>query len=399
MELKFSDRINRTAMSLTMQIAQRAIELRAEGEDIVDFSVGEPDFPTPENIKNAAIKALERNLTKYTVNTGIVELRKAIADKLERDNGLFYSADEIIVSNGAKQCVYNAIQATVAEDDDVLIPAPYYVSYPEMVKLAGGNPVFINTSIESGFKLTPELLESSLTPKTKMLILCNPSNPTGSVFHENELGALKDVLRMGNYLILTDEIYEKIIFDNIHFESVASLGDEIKKRTIVVNGHSKAYSMTGWRIGYAAADRNIINAMSKVQSHSTSNASTISQYAALEALTGPQDSVEIMRREFERRRDFLYKELNSIEGIKTTKPEGAFYIFPDVLNYIGKKFNGKAINDIFEFSFFLLNVARVVVVPGIAFGNQNCIRISFSTSMERLEEGIKRIKNALEMLV
>ncbi|MGK9477637.1 pyridoxal phosphate-dependent aminotransferase [Melioribacter sp. OK-6-Me] len=399
MEFKFSDRINRTATSLTMQIAQRAIELRAEGEDVVDFSVGEPDFPTPENIKNAAIKALERNLTKYTINTGIVELRKAIADKLERDNGLLYSTDEIIVSNGAKQCVYNAIQALVGEGDEVLIPAPFYVSYPEMVKLAGGTPVIINTSFESGFKLTPELLESYVTPSTKMLILCNPSNPTGSVFHENELNALKDVLKMGSYFILTDEIYEKIIFDNIRFESVASLGDEIKKRTIVVNGHSKAYSMTGWRIGYAAADRSIVKAMAKVQSHSTSNASTVSQYAALEALTGPQDSVEIMRREFERRRDFLYKELNSIEGIKTTKPEGAFYIFPDVSNYIGKKFNGKAINDIFEFSFFLLNVARVVVVPGIAFGNKNCIRISFSTSMDRLEEGIKRIKNALEMLV
>jgi aspartate aminotransferase len=399
MDFEFPERINRAVASLTMQIAQRAIELRAQGEDIVDFSVGEPDFPTPDNIKNAAIKAIELNLTKYTANTGILELRRAIADKLERDNGLSYSPDEIIVSNGAKQCVYNAIQALVGEGDDVLIPAPYYVSYPEMVKLAGGNPVFINTSIESGFKLTPELLESSLTPKTKMLILCNPSNPTGSVFHENELNALKETFRKGNYLILTDEIYEKIIYDGIGFLSVASLGEEIKKRTILVNGHSKAYSMTGWRIGYAAAEREIIKAMAKVQSHSTSNASTVSQYAALEALKGPQESVEIMRKEFEKRRDFLFEELNSIEGIFTSKPEGAFYVFPDVSYYLGKKFKDKIISDVFEFSLFLLNEARVVVVPGIAFGNQNCIRISFSTSMDRIAEGIKRIKNALELLV
>ncbi|MFZ6032885.1 MAG: pyridoxal phosphate-dependent aminotransferase [Melioribacter sp.] len=399
MDFEFPERINRAVASLTMQIAQRAIELRAQGEDIVDFSVGEPDFPTPDNIKNAAIKAIELNLTKYTANTGILELRKAIADKLERDNGLSYSPDEIIVSNGAKQCVYNAIQALVGENDDVLIPAPYYVSYPEMVKLAGGNPVFINTSVETGFKLTPELLESSLTPKTKMLILCNPSNPTGSVFHESELNALKETFRKGNYLILTDEIYEKIIYDGIGFLSVASLGEEIKKRTILVNGHSKAYSMTGWRIGYAAAEREIIKAMAKVQSHSTSNASTVSQYAALEALKGPQESVEIMRKEFEKRRDFLFEELNSIEGIFTSKPEGAFYVFPDVSYYLGKKFKDKIIGGVFEFSLFLLNEARVVVVPGIAFGNQNCIRISFSTSMDRIAEGIKRIKNALELLV
>lgn len=399
MDFEFPERINRAVASLTMQIAQRAIELRAQGEDIVDFSVGEPDFPTPDNIKNAAIKAIELNLTKYTANTGILELRRAIADKLERDNGLSYSPDEIIVSNGAKQCVYNAIQALVGEGDDVLIPAPYYVSYPEMVKLAGGNPVFINTSIESGFKLTPELLESSLTPKTKMLILCNPSNPTGSVFHESELNALKETFRKGNYLILTDEIYEKIIYDGIGFLSAASLGEEIKKRTILVNGHSKAYSMTGWRIGYAAAEREIIKAMAKVQSHSTSNASTVSQYAALEALKGPQESVESMRKEFEKRRDFLFEELNSIEGIFTSKPEGAFYVFPDVSYYLGKKFKDKIISDVFEFSLFLLNEARVVVVPGIAFGNQNCIRISFSTSMDRIAEGIKRIKNALELLV
>ncbi|MGK9368810.1 pyridoxal phosphate-dependent aminotransferase [Melioribacter sp. Ez-97] len=399
MNFEFPERINRAITSLTMQIAQRAIELRRQGEDVVDFSVGEPDLPTPDNIKNAAIKAIELNLTKYTANTGIPELRGAIAEKLEKDNGLSYSTDEIIVSNGAKQCVYNAIQALVGEGDDVLIPAPYYVSYPEMVKLAGGNPVIINTSIEAGYKLTPELLESSLTPNTKMLILCNPSNPTGSLFHENELNALKETFRKGDYLILTDEIYEKIIYDGLRFQSVASLGEDIKRRTVLVNGHSKAYSMTGWRIGYAAADREIIKAMAKVQSHSTSNASTVSQYAALEALKGPQESVEIMRKEFEKRRDFIFEELNSIEGIVLSKPEGAFYIFPNVAYYLGKKFKDKVINDVFEFSLFLLNEARVVVVPGIAFGNQNCIRISFSTSMDRIAEGIKRIKNALELLV
>lgn len=396
--MTLSKHINKIGASPTMKIAQAAKELLLNGEDIIDLSVGEPDFPTPKNIKDAAIRAVENNFTKYTVNAGTIELRNAIARKLKDDNGLNYSPNEIIVSAGAKQCVYNAVQAIVYSDDEVIIPAPYYVSYPPIVSMAHGQPIFINTTEETGFKITPKQLKDVITSKTKLLIICNPCNPTGVAYTKNELEELKEILEEGKFYILTDEIYEKIIYDDYKFTSIASLSDKIKNKTIVVNGHSKAYSMTGWRIGYAAGPENIIKAMAKVQSHCTANASSISQAAAVEALNGPQDSVEFMRKEFEFRRNFFHSELYSIKGITCEKPQGAFYLFPNISFYFGKSSGTNKIENSFDLAMYLLNEAKVAVVPGSSFGAEGYIRLSYSTSMENLKEGIIRIKAALQKL-
>jgi aspartate aminotransferase len=396
--LTLSTHINKIGASPTMKIAQAAKELLLKGEDIIDLSVGEPDFPTPQNIKEAAIRAVENNFTKYTVNAGTIELRNAVAKKLKDDNGLNYSPNEIIVSAGAKQCVYNAVQAIVYSDDEVIIPAPYYVSYPPIVSMAHGQPVFINTTEETGFKITPQQLKDAITTKTKLLIICNPCNPTGIAYTKNELEELKEILEEGNFYILTDEIYEKIIYDDYKFTSIASLSHKIKNKTIVVNGHSKAYSMTGWRIGYAAGPENIIKTMAKVQSHCTANACSISQAAAVEALNGPQDSVEFMRKEFELRRNFFHSELSSIEGIACEKPQGAFYLFPNISFYFGKSSNTSKIENSFDLAMYLLNEAKVAVIPGSSFGAEGYTRLSYSTSMENLKEGVVRIKAALQKL-
>jgi aspartate aminotransferase len=381
-----------------MKIAQAAKELKSTGEDIIDFSVGEPDFPTPQNIKDAAVKALQNDFTKYTINAGTIELRNAIARKLKIENGLDYNVNEIIVSAGAKQCVFNAVQAVVYEGDEVIVPAPYYVSYPAIVNMAHGKNVFIDTSAENNFKITPGQLKEAITSKTKMLILCNPSNPTGAAYTKAELEGMKEILEEENFYILSDEIYEKIIYDDFEFTSVPSLSDKIKSKTILINGHSKSYSMTGWRIGYAAGPEDIIKEMAKVQSHSTSNASSISQAAAVEALLGPQESVEIMRKEFERRRNFLHAELSSINGIKCVKPSGAFYVFPDVASYFNKSNQSIKIENSFDLAMYLLREAKVAVVPGSAFGAEGFLRLSYSTSLENLNEGVKRIKKALARL-
>ncbi|HEX2868366.1 MAG TPA: pyridoxal phosphate-dependent aminotransferase [Ignavibacteriales bacterium] len=393
-----SERINNIAASPTMKVAARAIEMKAEGVDLVDFSVGEPDFPTPEHIKEAARIGINNNFTKYTVNEGMLELRIAISEKLKRENNLDYDPKDILVSNGAKQALFNVVMTLVEEGDEVLIPAPYYVSYPEMVKIAGGKPVIIETKAEEGFKLQPEALWNAVNAKTKALILCSPSNPTGLVYTEKELEALGEVVKEKNIFVISDEVYEKLIYDDVPFASMASVSPELKSLTAVVNGLSKSYAMTGWRIGYAASRREVISGASKIQSHSTSGASSVSQYAGIAALSGPKDTIDSMVAEFRKRRDYIYQKLTSHPGIKTTKPSGAFYIFPDLSSFYGRSYNGRTVTNSSEMALYILEEAKVAVVPGIAFGEDNHIRISYSTSMENIVEGVDRIIKALEEL-
>ncbi|MGE5438442.1 MAG: pyridoxal phosphate-dependent aminotransferase [Bacteroidota bacterium] len=393
-----SERIKKIAASPTMKVAAKAIQLKAEGADLVDFSVGEPDFPTPEHIKEAARIGIDNNFTKYTVNEGMLELRIAIAEKLKRENNLEYDPKEILVSNGAKQALFNVVMTLVEEGDEVLIPAPYYVSYPEMVKIAGGKPVTVQTKAEDGFKLMPDALLDAINEKTKALILCSPSNPTGLVYTEKELEALGEVIKEKNIFVISDEVYEKLIYDDIPFASMASVSPELKSLTAVVNGLSKSYAMTGWRIGYAACRREIITGASKIQSHSTSGASSVSQYAGIAALSGPQDTIKVMNKEFKRRRDYIYEKLISVPGVRSTRPSGAFYIFPDLSSFYGKSFNGHTVNNSSDMALYILEKAKVAVVPGIAFGSDDHIRISYSTSMENIVEGVDRIISALGKL-
>ncbi|HEX2962004.1 MAG TPA: pyridoxal phosphate-dependent aminotransferase [Ignavibacteriales bacterium] len=393
-----SERIKNIAASPTMKVAAKAIQLKAEGADLVDFSVGEPDFPTPEHIKEAARIGIDNNFTKYTVNEGMLELRIAIAEKLKRENNLEYDPKEILVSNGAKQALFNVVMTLVEEGDEVLIPAPYYVSYPEMVKIAGGKPVTVQTKAEDGFKLMPDALLDAINEKTKALILCSPSNPTGLVYTEKELEALGEVIKEKNIFVISDEVYEKLIYDDIPFASMASVSPELKSLTAVVNGLSKSYAMTGWRIGYAACRREIITGASKIQSHSTSGASSVSQYAGITALSGPQDTIKVMNKEFKRRRDYIYEKLISVPGVRSTRPSGAFYIFPDLSSFYGKSFNGHTVNSSSDMALYILEEAKVAVVPGIAFGSDDHIRISYSTSMENIVEGVDRIISALGKL-
>ncbi len=393
-----SKRINKIGVSPTMKVAAEAKLMQSRGESVIDFSVGEPDFPTPQNVKEAAILAIENNQTKYTLNQGTIELRTAISDKFKNENGLEYSTDEIIVSAGAKQSLYNTIQSLIYVDDEVIIPAPYWVSYPDMVSLAHGQSVIVSTTEETGFKITPEQLKKAITPYTKILILCNPSNPTGSCYTRKELEAIAEIVEQNNFYVISDEIYEKIVFDNFEFVCFASLSDKIKKKTVTVNGLSKSYAMTGWRVGYAAGPENIIQAINKIQSHSTSNASSVSQAASIEALKGSQDYVEMMRKEYEQRRNYLYDALTSIKGITCYKPEGAFFLFPNFTNYFHKSTHVFRIEHSFDLAMYLLHQVKVATVPGSAFGAEGYLRLSYATSMENLKEGVERIKEALAQL-
>lgn len=396
--MTISERISKIATSPTLKITAKSIELRANGIDIINLSVGEPDFPTPDNIKKAAIQAINNNKTKYTNNAGIVELRDAITKKLYNDNGLKYGIDDIIVSTGAKQSLFNLISTVVNKGDEVIIPAPYWVSYPQMVILSEGTPVILQTKEENDFKISIPQLQQSISDKTKVLILCNPSNPTGTAYNKNELMEIADILKDKDILIISDEIYEKLVYDNFNFISFASLSNEIKEKTVIINGVSKAYAMTGWRIGFAAGPRNLIDGMKKIQSHSTSNACSISQYAALEAFAGPQDSINKTRDEFEKRRNFFCEGLNAIDGIFTFKPKGAFYIFPNVKKVFGKSYEQFRIENSYDLSMYLLDKAQVAVVPGSAFGAEGYLRISYAASMETLKEGLNRIEIALKNL-
>ncbi len=382
-----------------MKVAQQVKEMQARGEDVIDLSVGELDYSTPPNVKKAAQRAIDQNFTKYTINAGMVELREAICKKLKVENGLAYSPDQIIVSNGAKQSIFNAVQSIIDDGDEVIFSAPFWVSYPEMVSLAQGISVVVPTNEESGFKLTPAGLKKSITSRTKLLILCNPSNPAGSTYSKEELEEIAKIVDENNFYVISDEIYEKIIYDENKFFSFAAISERIKDRTIVINGLSKSYAMTGWRIGYAAGPENIIQAMNRIQSHSTSNASSISQAAAAEALIGSQDFIDQMKKDFVKRRDYVYNELISINGISCYKPGGAFYLFPNVSALFNKSAGEYSIYNSIDMAMYLLFVARVAVVPGSAFGSEGYIRLSYSASMEKLQEAVKRIKMALGKLL
>lgn len=393
-----SDRVNKIGASPTLKISAKAQELKKNGMDIIDFSVGEPDFPTPEVVKKAAIKAIEENFTKYVANDGIPELKEAIIDKLEKENNVKYKAEEIIVSSGAKNCLFNVALALFQEGDEVIIPTPCWVSYPDQVKIAGGKPVFVEAKEKNDFKVKFDDIANSVTDKTKALILNYPSNPTGAVYSREELQEIASLCLEKNLWVISDEIYEKLIYDGGKITSFSSLSEDIKSKTILINGFSKAFSMTGWRLGYAAGPKEIISACSKIQSHSTSNATSFVQKAAVTALKSCSEEVEMMRKEFEKRRNFVVNRLKKIEGISVSIPKGAFYVMPNIEKYLSKKYKGETIKDTYGISYYLLNEAHVAVVPGEAFFSSSHIRISFATSMKNLEEGLERIENALKKL-
>jgi aspartate transaminase len=379
-------------------MSQKSGEMKAQGIDVINLSVGEPDFNTPDHIKDAAKKAVDENYSRYSPVPGYPELRKAIVGKLQKENDLEYGLNEVLVSNGAKQCVCNAVMALVNNGDEVIVPAPYWVSYPQMVKLAGGTPVYVNAGFEQNFKMTPQQLEAAITPKTKMLILCSPSNPTGSVYSKEELQALADVIRRHDDLyVLADEIYEHINYVGKH-ASIAQF-DGMKERCIIVNGVSKAYAMTGWRIGYMAAPEWIIKGCNKLQGQYTSGPCSVSQKAAEAAYTLDQGCVEDMRLAFERRRNLVVKLAKEIDGLEVNVPEGAFYLFPKCSSFFGKRTDGYVINNATDLAMYLLEVGHVATVSGDAFGDPECIRFSYATSDDNLREAMKRIKEALEKLV
>jgi aspartate/methionine/tyrosine aminotransferase len=393
-----SERANQIGESPTFKVNAKAKEMKAQGIDVIDLSVGEPDFPTPENVKKAAVKAIEENFTKYTQIDGMPSLKQAVIEKLKKDNGLDYDKNQIIISSGAKSSLYHLIQAIINEGDEVIVPAPYWVTYPHTVSLANGKPVTIQAKEENGFLITPEQLKSTISPKTKAIILNNPCNPTGAVYKKIQLEALADVILEEDIFVIADEIYEKLVYEEAEFHSFASLGEEVKKKTVIINGVSKAYSMTGWRIGYAAGPAEIISAMNRIQGHTTSSACSISQKASLEALSGPQNTISKMASEFQRRRDYTLMRLKSIQGISCFESKGAFYLFPNVSSFFDKEFKNNQIRNSFGLAYYLLKEAQVAIVPGKAFGAEGYIRISYATSMENLEEGMDRITQALSEL-
>lgn len=394
---KLSDRLNRLSPSATLAMSQKSQELKAQGIDVINLSVGEPDFNTPDNIKEAAKKAVDDNWSRYSPVPGYPTLRKAIVEKLKKENGLEFSESQISVSNGAKQAVCNAIMALVNPGDEVIIPAPFWVSYPEMVKMADGIPVIVGAGIEQNFKITGKQLEEAITPKTKMLILCSPSNPTGSVYTKEELRELSNVLaKYPEIFIVSDEIYEHINYIGKH-ESIAQFS-EIKERVIIVNGVSKAYAMTGWRIGYLAAAEWIVKGCNKLQGQYTSGPCSVSQMASLEAYTGTQQPVEDMRQAFQRRRNLIVELAKDIPGLEVNVPEGAFYLFPKCSSFYGKSYNGNIINNSDDLAMYLLTEAHVATVGGSSFGAPECFRMSYATSDENIIEAIRRIKEALAKL-
>ena len=395
---KLAERTLGIKPSVTLAIAAKAGKLRAEGVDVVNFSAGEPDFDTPERIKAAAVDALRKGMTKYTDVKGIEPLREAIAEKYLRDHGLSYRKEEVLVSCGAKHSVYNIMQAVVDPGDEVLIPAPYWVSYSDMALLAGGVSKIIPTTEATSFRITPEQLAAALTRRTRVFILNSPCNPTGATYNRDELLAISRILEKHDCLVLADDIYEKIVYENFQVYNLVALSPKLRERAIIVNGVSKTYAMTGWRIGYALAPGDVISAAAKIQSQSTSNPTSIAQAAALEALHGPQDEVVMMVQEFEKRRNVIVDRLNSITGIKCLKPQGAFYVFPDISGLFGKMSNDKKLASPCDVADYLLEEAKVAVVPGEDFGSKEHIRFSYATSLEDIEKGCRRIQKAVEKL-
>jgi len=393
-----SNRARGLKPSPTLAINAKAKSMQAQGIHVISFGAGEPDFDTPENIKQAAKKALDEGFTKYTPVGGIDELKDAIINKFKKDNQLTYKRSEILVSCGGKHSFYNLAQAIFDQGDEVIVPAPYWVSYPPMVALANATPVIVETTEKNEFKITSEELKKAITPKTKALIINSPSNPTGSAYAKKELEKIAEIAISNNFFVISDEIYEKIVYDGFEFTSIASLSDEIKKKTIIVHGVAKTYAMTGWRIGYTAGSEEIISAMNNIQSQSTSNPTSIAQKASVEALIGPQDEVVKMVSAFAQRRNYIVDRLNKIPGVSCYKPVGAFYVFPNFSSYYGKSYRGKKISNSTNLADFFLDVAKVAVVPGVEFGADPFERLSFATSMENIREGLDRIEEALKQL-
>jgi aspartate aminotransferase len=396
--MKLAERVQKIQPSPTLVIDAKAKALKAQGVDVIGFGAGEPDFDTPQNIKDAAKRAIDSGFTRYTPVGGTDELKDAVIAKLQRDNGLEFTREQISVACGAKHSLYNISQALIQEGDEVIIPAPYWVSYPDQVLLAGGKPVFIETDESTSFKITPEQLEKAVTPRTRALVLNSPCNPTGSSYGREELRELGRVCLGHDFVIISDDIYERLIYDGLEFFNIASAVPELAPRTIVVNGVSKTYAMTGWRIGYAAGPREIIAAMTKMQSQSTSNPSSIAQKAAVEALNGPQDAVAMMTAEFAKRRSYIVDRLAAVPGFSCFRSTGAFYAFPNVSGVYGRSFDGRTISNSTELAAYFLEHARVAVVPGIAFGTDKYIRLSYATSLENIRKGIDRIEEAVANL-
>lgn len=392
--MQYSKKYASIEASITLAISAKEKKMKSEGIDIIGFSVGEPDFNTPYNIRNEAIKAINEYPLGYTPASGLPQLKKAIAEKLKKDNRLDYDPSQIVVSNGAKLSLHNAIEAISNPGDEIIVLAPYWVSYLELVKMSGATPVIVDGEKENDFKVNINELKKAVTDKTKAIILNSPSNPTGAVYNESELKAIAELAVENQIIIISDEIYEKLLYNGEHI-SIASFGDDIKDLTIVINGMSKAYAMTGWRIGYTASNKELASMMDNMQSHATSNPNSIAQYASIEALTGTQDSIHDMKEHFHKRRDLMADMINDIEGLSCKKPDGAFYIMVNISEMIGKTIKDKEIKGSMDFAEFLLTEARVAVVPGIAFGADDCIRLSYATSEEKIKEGIKRIKEAL----
>lgn len=395
MKFNLSLRALTISPSVTLDITAKANEMKSKGIDVISFGAGEPDFNTPENIQNAGINAIKSGNTRYTATSGIPELKKAICDKLRKENGLEYKPSNIIVSNGAKHSIFNSLFAILNPGDEVIIPVPYWVSYPEFIKLSGGTPIPVETREENDFKFDIKDLENALTSKTKAIILNSPSNPTGATYSLEELKIIANWAVKNNIFVISDEIYEKLVYDGYEHISIASLGEDIKRLTILINGMSKAYAMTGWRIGYAAADEEIIKVMTNIQSHTTSNPCSISQYASVEGLLGDQSIIEEMKSQFVVRRNYMVEKINNIKGLSCRKPVGAFYVMVNISQLKGKKVKGKMINTSLDFANLLLEEAKVAVVPGSAFGADDFIRLSYATSMENIKEGLRRIEQIL----
>ncbi|MDU5720712.1 pyridoxal phosphate-dependent aminotransferase [Clostridium butyricum] len=389
--MNLSKKAGNISPSITLSITAKANELKAQGVDVVSFGAGEPDFNTPQNIINAAIKAMQDGKTKYTPAGGILELKKTICKKFKEDNGLDYTTDQITISTGAKQCLANVFMAILNPGDEILIPIPYWVSYPELVKLADGVPVFVETLKENNYKYTIEDLEKAVSDKTKAILINSPNNPTGTIYNREELIEIAEFAKKHDLLIISDEIYEKLIYDGEKHISIASLSEDAFERTVVINGVSKTYAMTGWRLGYMAASKEITKLMTSIQSHMTSNVNTISQYAAIEALNGPIEDLNTMVKEFERRRNFMVDRLSKIDGVSIIKPSGAFYIMVNISSYFNTTFKGEEIKNSLDFSRVLLDEEKVAVIPGAGFGLDEYIRLSYATSMDIIETGIDRI--------
>ena len=396
--MKIAQKIARMKSSPTVAISSLAQEMKRKGIDVINFSAGQPDYTTPENVKAAGIKAINENKTYYTPVPGVPEFRDAIVRKLKRDNNLDYAPNQIIVSAGAKQSIYLALQVLLEQGDEALVLSPYWVSYPAQVELAGGKPVIIDTAIENDFRASAAEIEKHVTENTRVLILNSPSNPTGSIYTKQELEEIAELCVRKNIVVVSDEIYEQLVYDGEEAVSIASLNEDIKNITLTVNGASKSYSMTGWRVGYAAGPQEIIGAMSKLQSQLDTHCVSIAQWASIEALDNGMDAIEMMKKGFDERRKYVIKRFNDIEGITTNVPRGAFYIFPKVSHYYGRKFNDTEINDSVGFCKFMLEEMKIAMVPGSGFGDDECVRFSYAASMENIEKGLDRFEEGLKQI-